>query len=271
MRGIASYRLRVVVSLCAVVASAFALVARSDEPLTIRVLSYNIHHGEGTDGKLDLERIAGVIADAKPDLVALQEVDVKAERTAKVDQATELGRLTGMHVAFGASMDFQGGEYGNAVLSRWPIAASKVHPLPRFGEGEPRSVFVCEIDLPEREEHLPFLATHFGFFAGVHERLASVETIEGLARKMPDRPAILAGDLNDLPESKPLERLRETWKLANRETLPTVPVEKPTKQIDFILYSPAERWRSVKAEVLDEAVASDHRAILAELELLPTK
>lgn len=62
----------------------------------LRVLTYNIHHGEGTDGVLDLERIAGVIKGASPDLVALQEVDVGAERTGGVDQAGELGRLTGM-------------------------------------------------------------------------------------------------------------------------------------------------------------------------------
>lgn len=245
--------------------------ARAEELLTIRVLSYNIHHGEGTDGRLDLARIADVIEAAKPDLVALQEVDVRAERTGKVDQAHELARLTKLHVAFGASMEFQGGQYGNAVLSRWPIASSKVHPLPRFGDGEPRSVFVCEIDLPDREEHLPFFATHFGFHAGTHERLASVEAIEDLVQAIPSRAAILAGDFNDLPGSKPLEKLAESWKLTSEKPLPTVPVEQPTKQIDFVVYRPTDRWRTIDVTVLDEAVASDHRPILAELELLPAK
>lgn len=252
---------------------AFSIVGavRAEEPLTIRVLSYNVHHGEGTDGKLDLARLASVIEAAKPDLVALQEIDVLAERTGKIDQAAELSRLTKLHVAFGASMEFQGGQYGNAVLSRWPIVSSKVHPLPRFGDGEPRSVFVCEIDLPGREEHLPFFATHFGFHAGTHERLASVETIEEIVKAMPSRPAILAGDLNDVPGSEPLEKLAETWKLTNQKPMPTVPVEQPTKQIDFVLYRPEERWRTVDVTVLEEAVASDHRPILAEVELLPAK
>src|SRR5688572_12746619 len=84
----------------------------SNTPLRLRVLTYNIHHAEGTDGKLDLARIARVIHEQQPDLVALQEVDVKTRRTGGVDQAAELAKLTGMHVAFGKGIDFQGGEYG---------------------------------------------------------------------------------------------------------------------------------------------------------------
>lgn len=261
----------ILVLLAATFAPFMVSSVHAEESSRIRVISYNVHHGEGTDGKLDLARIAKVIEAAKPDLVAMQEVDVETERTGKVDQAQELARLTKMHVAFGPSMDFQGGQYGNAVLSRWPIDSSKVHSLPRFGEGEPRSVFVCEIDLPEQKQNLTFFATHFGFFAGTEERLASVETIERIARTMPSQLAILAGDLNDLPESQPLTRLRGTWKSTSEKPLPTVPVTKPTKQIDFILSRPADRWRVVETIVLEESVASDHRPILAELELLPAK
>src|SRR5690606_15119708 len=97
--------------------------------LRLRVLSYNIHHAEGVDRKLDVERIAKIIVAAKPDLVALQEVDQKVTRTRGVDQPAELARLTGMHMAFGGNIRLQGGEYGNAVLSRWPIKAQKNHLL----------------------------------------------------------------------------------------------------------------------------------------------
>src|SRR3954468_2494324 len=90
-------------------------------PERVRVLSYNIHHGEGVDGKLDLERIAAVINAVEPDLVALQEVDQRVARTRLIDEPADLARLTKMHVAFGANLALQGGHYGNAVLSRWPI------------------------------------------------------------------------------------------------------------------------------------------------------
>src|SRR5688572_3660564 len=82
----------------------------------LRVLTYNIHHGEGTDARFDLERLARIIREARPDLVALQEVDRRTRRASGVDQAAELGRLTGMNVVFGKAMDHDGGEYGQAIL-----------------------------------------------------------------------------------------------------------------------------------------------------------
>src|SRR5437762_3345786 len=83
----------------------------SHEPLRLTVMRYNIHHCEGTDKKLDVARIAAVINAAKPDLVALQEVDRNTNRTNHVDQPAELAKLTKMHVFFGKAMDFEGGEY----------------------------------------------------------------------------------------------------------------------------------------------------------------
>ncbi len=100
------------------------------KPVRVRVLTYNIHHGAGTDGKTDLARTAGAIKRLTPDLVALQEVDKATTRSRGVDQAAELGRLTGMHFAFGKAMDFAGGQYGEAILSRYPLMEIQVHSLP---------------------------------------------------------------------------------------------------------------------------------------------
>ncbi|MCH7863440.1 MAG: oligosaccharide flippase family protein [Proteobacteria bacterium] len=113
---------------------------------TVRILAYNIRHGEGMDRELDLERVAAVIRGARPDIVALQEVDRNVSRTGRVDQAARLGDLTGMDHAFGAFMEYQGGEYGMAILSRWPIVASVNHELP--GGTEPRSTLAARIRLP---------------------------------------------------------------------------------------------------------------------------
>ncbi len=95
--------------------------ADAAEPFRIRVLCYNIHHGEGIDRELDLQRIARVIQSVSPDVVALQEVDRKTARTGRVDQPAELARLLKMTVVFEKNIDFQGGQYGNAVLSKWPV------------------------------------------------------------------------------------------------------------------------------------------------------
>ena len=87
----------------------------------LRVMSYNIHVGVGMDKKLDLARIAEVIKQSRADIVGLQEVDRGVERTGRVDEIRELARLTGMDYAFAHNLDFQGGQYGVAVLSRLPI------------------------------------------------------------------------------------------------------------------------------------------------------
>jgi endonuclease/exonuclease/phosphatase family metal-dependent hydrolase len=246
-----------------------AVSASAAEPLRVRLLTYNIHHGEGVDGKLDLERIAKVIKSVDPDLVALQEVDQKVERTRSVDQPAELARLTEMHVVFGANLALQGGHYGNAVLSRNPIVRWDNHLLPNIAAGEQRGVLEAEMKLTGSENPLLLFATHLDHRQDEQERLASAKTINALADKQPDRPALLAGDFNDVPESKTLEELATRWETANTEPIATVPVDRPAKQIDYLFFRPKARWKAIDIQVLDEATASDHRAVFAVLELLP--
>ncbi|MDB4778333.1 endonuclease/exonuclease/phosphatase family protein, partial [bacterium] len=96
---------------------------------TLRVLTYNIHHGRAMDGQFDYERLAATIAKLKPDVVALQEVDNKTERASGVDQAKRLGELLEMNHVFGNALYFSGGQYGEGVLSRFPIKDAKAHHL----------------------------------------------------------------------------------------------------------------------------------------------
>ena len=241
--------------------------SHSAEPTRLRVLSYNIHHAEGVDRKLDVERIAGVILSTKPDVVALQEVDQKVKRTDSVDQPAELARLTEMNVVFGANIDLQGGHYGNAVLSRFPITRHKNHLLPNIDDSEQRGVIEAEIALPKFNQSLLLLATHLDYNIHHAERLASAKFINELIARHPQHPALLAGDLNATPDSETLQLFQAKWTPTNEKPMATVPVNRPTKQIDFILHRPANRWKIVEVKVLDEAVASDHRAIFAVLEL----
>ncbi len=239
----------------------------SAEPVRLRVLSYNIHHAEGVDRKLDVERIAKVILSVKPDIVALQEVDQKVKRTESIDQPAELARLTKMRVAFGANITLQGGHYGNAILSRFRIIEHKNHLLPNFNEGEQRGVLASEIPIPGAQTSILVLATHFDHRPNDKERTLSAKYIN--QRFSQTTPALLMGDLNDVIGSSTLDQFKTTWTRTNPKPLPTVPVDQPTRQIDFILFRPANRWTVVKTRVLDEAVASDHRAILSVLELQP--
>jgi len=129
-------------------------------------------------------------------------------------------------------------------------------------------VLAVEVKLPDPDESLLLLATHFDHRRDHKERVLSAGAVNELVA-MADRPAILAGDLNDVIGSQPLDTLDRVWTRSNAEPLPTIPVTQPNRQIDFVLVHPASRWKVIETRVLDEAVASDHRAILAVLELQP--
>ncbi|EEF58422.1 endonuclease/exonuclease/phosphatase family protein, partial [Pedosphaera parvula] len=105
--------------------SASKTVARHDtKPVTFRVMTYNIQHGAGMDHKVDLLRTAEAIKHEQPDIVALEEVDKGVERTERRDLTTELAAMTGMRGYFNNNFFFQGGEYGNAALTKFPILTS---------------------------------------------------------------------------------------------------------------------------------------------------
>ncbi|CAN5776481.1 endonuclease/exonuclease/phosphatase family protein [soil metagenome] len=256
-------------TLLAVPASALAEETRDQaEPIRLRVLSYNIRYGLGLDGELDLDRIATIIKSVDPDIVALQEVDRGVERSGRVDQAAEFARLTGMRAVFERNIVHQGGDYGNALLSRLPIVEHRNVHLPSFDDSEQRGVLVVDVSAPDGKTPIRILATHLDHRRDDRERLASVQVINEIASETPDRPALLLGDINATPESAVLEALNRSWRSANREPLFTIPAQEPNRQIDYILYRPEAAWKVVEVRVLDEPVASDHRPIFAVLELL---
>ncbi len=241
------------------------------QPLRLRVMSYNIHHGEGTDGKVDLERIARVINSVEPDLVALQEVDEYVPRSNNMDQPFILGELTKKTGYFANNIPLQAGLYGNANLFPWKIYKIENSLLPIHENGEQRGVLMLGFKLTKKHEPFYFLNTHFDHRPKDAERIASAKFIAEMTKKHEDALMILAGDFNSVPESATQRELEKIWTRTNKEPLPTIPVEKPTKQLDYIFVKPANRFRIIKTEVLPEAVASDHRAIWAEVELLPAK
>jgi endonuclease/exonuclease/phosphatase family metal-dependent hydrolase len=235
----------------------------------IRVLAYNTHHSEGADLKIDLERIAKVIRAADPDLVALQEIDVRNTRSSGVDQARELACLTGLHVVFGRTISYRGGLYGNAVLSRWPIDGFVNWDFPFNPGREARAVIEISKVPVGAGAWFHFLATHLD--TAEPDRLLAAAYLKKLVSERPEGwPMILAGDLNAAPGSRTINALLEDWTSADLgEPLFTFPAENPTRQIDFILFRPASRWKTVEVKVIDEPAASDHRPLLAVLELLP--
>jgi endonuclease/exonuclease/phosphatase family metal-dependent hydrolase len=253
-------------SLLALISVLSGRFAYAEETQTLRVLSYNIHHGEGRDYIVDLQRVARVIRSVKPDLVALQEVDSGTERTLGLDQPQELARLTEMNFLFGDNIPYQGGRYGNVLLSRFPILRYENHPLKSLYQGEQRGVLEVEFQLPN-EQSLLLLATHFDSRPNSCERLASAKEVNALIEHRSDTPALLIGDLNALPQSCTLRILGQQWIRAGCRYAPTYPALCPYKQIDYVMFRPANRWRVLETQVLGETMASDHRPTFAVLEL----
>jgi D-alanyl-D-alanine carboxypeptidase/D-alanyl-D-alanine-endopeptidase (penicillin-binding protein 4) len=252
-------------------ATAASLVTPAATPLAfaadtppLRILSYNIHHGEGVDGRLELLRLAKVITDSGADLVALQEVDQNAARSGGVDQTAEFGKLTGLRAYYGKAMDFQGGAYGQALLSRWPLADVTVHALPNPAKREPRIAVSATVH-PPGTKPFRFVGTHLDANREDDLRWLQGQQLVELFAK--DRvPTVLSGDFNAVPESRTMKLLFEHFADASAAApAPTIPVARPTRRIDFVLLRPAAAWTIRATEVLSEAVASDHRPLLVAL------
>ena len=235
----------------------------------LRVMTYNIHHCNppSEKAKIDVGAIARVINQEKPDLVALQEVDVHTERSGKgLDQARELARLTGMKSYFVKALDYQGGEYGVAVLSRLPIVDSVGYLLPRNPDlgGEDRAVAAITVEVPGRGKVL-FASTHLDLKEG--NRLTESEQIVQHFKGV-GLPLILAGDFNARPGSATITYFDQHFtRTCIQNCLPTIPVNNPNRTIDFIMYTQAAAFKALSTQVISATYASDHLPVVAELRM----
>lgn len=242
-----------------------------DTAFSLRVLCYNIHHANppSKPGVIDLEAIASVIRRESPHVVALQEVDVRTDRSGStVHQAEALAVMTGMTAYFGKAIDYGGGEYGVAILSRLPMSGMKNMPLPSAEGtgGEPRTLATAIITLPGGKEIL-FASTHFDAQKGDTNRLLQARRVRELLEGE-TRPLVLAGDFNATPDTRIIAALDSTFtRTCVQGCGYTIPQVNPTKTIDFIFYRPAGRFRVVAHSVVQEPYASDHLPVRAELQL----
>ena len=236
----------------------------------LKVMTYNIHHANppSEQVKIDVAAIARVINQEKPDLVALQEVDVHTERSGKnLDQAREIARLTGMKSFFMKALDYQGGEYGIAVLSRYPIVDSAGYLLPRDPAigGEDRAVASITVELPGKKRVI-FASTHLDLKEA--NRLSQAKALIGHFENS-SIPMILGGDFNALASSPVIELFDQHFtRTCGNDCAPTIPVKNPNRTIDFIMYKPQANFKVLSTRVIDEQYASDHLPVVAEFEMI---
>ncbi len=237
---------------------------------TFKVMTYNIHHANPPSEKvkIDVAAIARVINQEKPDLVALQEVDIYTERSGKkLNQARELAWLTGMKSFFMKALDYQGGEYGIAVLSKHPILDSAGYLLPRDPTlgGEDRAVASITVQLPGNKKII-FASTHLDLKEG--NRLSQARVLIGHFEKS-ELPMVLGGDFNALKGSSVIDLFDQHFTRTCRDDCaPTIPIVNPNRTIDFIMYKPTGSVKVSNTRVIDEKYASDHLPVVAELEIV---
>ena len=248
---------------CSSATRAVTVLETASPGVSLRVISYNIRHGRGSDDSLDLARTAAVLRALTPDLVGLQEVDDRVTRSGGVDQAAELGRRLGMQHAFGAFMDYQGGRYGMALLSRHPIVRSWSIALP--DGNEPRIALAAEIALPGGDT-IAVVNVHVDWVADDAFRFAQASLLAAVLDTL-SRPYVLLGDFNDQPGSRTLALFVAHASEARKPAAErfTFSATAPEKEIDFIFAAPAGAWAVGEATVVRERLASDHRPVLATL------
>lgn len=241
----------------------------ADKEKPIKVLCYNIHHANppSRPDYIDLPAIARVINESKADLVALQEVDVNTDRSGKgIHQARELAKLTGMYSFFVKTIDHGGGDYGIAILSKFPVLDSASYKLPmkEGAGGEPRGVASITVMLPGGKKII-FASTHLDL-KPVNKSLHSVEL--NSIFKNQRYPVILAGDFNSTPESEVIKEMDTQFtRTCTQGCGFTIPEVNPNRTIDYIMYSKSAKIEVVSHQVIAEPYASDHLPVLAELRM----
>jgi endonuclease/exonuclease/phosphatase family metal-dependent hydrolase len=251
---------------------------------TLRVVTYNIHHGEGRDRRVDLPRIAEVLRAAEPDVVALQEVDRWTQRSGGVDQLAELAGMLGMHAEFGKAMDYQGGEYGVAVLSRWPLEGAENRALPWSQELEPRTALTVRFRVGEGGPLVRLTSTHLDNSRDPEEKLAQARFLNELLAPGETGAGILAGDFNARSGTDVIQVLEQEWTIAWPDGGPPPPAppappaspdaaqrgggqqQRRGPRGDLVLLRPLGRWAAIESRSLEDNGASDHRPVLTVLE-----
>ncbi|MEO8075291.1 MAG: endonuclease/exonuclease/phosphatase family protein [Acidobacteriota bacterium] len=267
------YRKACVVLLAGVLCAAcFPPFVRTD--YTIRLLVFNIHAGKSATGTDNIAGIADLIRTTKADAVLLQEVDRGTNRSGKVDQVQVLIDRTKYAAAFGRSLDFDGGQYGIAILSRRPINFNQTFPLPvdpaqarSGGSHEPRSALLASLET--LRGRLQIMTTHLD---SSNQDIYRLQEVPGLLNVVRPRrsdytPVVLGGDFNAEPTSAVIQKLRDAglrdaWIECGQGDGFTYPADHPAKRIDYVFIT--NPLRCTSAQVIDTQI-SDHRPLLVTL------
>ncbi|WP_217938048.1 endonuclease/exonuclease/phosphatase family protein [Bacteroides acidifaciens] len=241
-------------NLLLIIAILFVFSAQAQN--TLKLMTYNIKNANGMDDVCNFQRIANVINNASPDVVAIQEVDSMTKRSGQKYVLGEIAGRTQMHAYFAPAIDFDGGKYGIGLLTRQVPVRLQTIPLP--GREEERALVLAEF-----EDYI-YCCTHMSLTE--EDRMESLKIVKSFTTPY-KKPLFLAGDMNAEPESDFIKELQKDFQLLSNPKQHTYPAPEPKETIDYIaaLKSNANGFALISARVLNEPVASDHRPILVEL------
>lgn len=226
---------------------------------TVKLMTYNMHRGIGRDGKLNLSRTAEVIKGSQADIIALQEVERYSIRTGFQDQIKKLSEDAGLNYAYGKSLNLLNGEYGNGLLSKYPIQEYEVVPLPSYSEQRTLLKAIINID----GYTLAVYNTHLGLKEG--ERKEQTEYILQLLSKE-TLDYVLMGDMNS--KSSKLanfgDKLQDAAQGSDKVEQSTFSEGEVQARIDYIYTASGLKTRSY--DVISSE-ASDHDPVVCELEI----
>lgn len=223
---------------------------------TLKLMTYNIKNANGMDDVCDFQRVANVINNASPDVVAIQEVDSMTNRSGQKYVLGEIAERTQMHAYFAPAIDYDGGKYGIGLLTRQVPVRLQTIPLP--GREEARALILAEF-----EDYI-YCCTHMSLTE--EDRMESLKIVKSFTTPY-QKPLFLAGDMNAEPESDFIKELQKDFQILSNPKQHTYPAPEPKETIDYIatLKSNANGFALISAQVLHEPMASDHRPILVEL------
>ncbi len=235
----------------------------------LRIMSYNIHVGipPTKPGITDIDAIVRAIKEQDPDVIALQEVDVNTARTGKINEAAIIAEKLKMNFFFAKAIDHDGGDYGVAILSKYPLSETKIHRLTTVEgtKGEPRVMATAKITLKNRIA-IRFASTHLDAQSSPVNREKQIAEIVEISSSE-TLPFIIAGDFNAQQTSSVIKKLDEKFTRTCQDCAPTFPVVKPNRAIDFIAFSNTSKIKVLSHSVIQEHYASDHLPIVASLEV----
>lgn len=228
----------------------------------IKVMTYNIHHCNppAQKGVIDVDAIARVIAANGADVVFLQEVDANTGRSGKGNQAEEIAKRSGLgNFVFFKAIDFSGGDYGGAIISRYPLTSEQLHLLPVKEGEEQRIMGSAFIDITQIGQ-IMVATTHLDL--DKNWRKLQIDYIVDFLGKQ-SVPVIIGGDFNAKPQSEEMKPLFENFISSENSYNPTFPNTTPTEHIDYLFISKGASMSFTGHRVLRGFDASDHLPVSA--------